>query len=466
MARRRLTRRALSLVVIALAITAAGLAVQTRLNLSRTERAYPPSGTFVDVEGVRLHYAAAGAGPAVVLLHGNPGSTRDYDALQPALAGRYRTIALDRPGHGYSARPSEMTPQQQSATLHAFLAKLGVQRPVIVGHSWGGGLALIHALEYPDDVGAVVTLAPRAQVQPVRESWLYRAVRTPFLGPALAWTLLGPLGQKSVGQGLASAYAPSPVPADALERAQALWLRPGQAQSAVWDTWHLQQALSIATGRYPQLAPPLTIVTGAHDQLLPESQALHDAVPGSQLVLLKDAGHMALRTHVPAVVDVIDRLGAWWRVHEGGVGPLALGQFTSPVSGWPSGSRPQPTSIDIEGQATPAVELTPPGASVTGGVIAELRQVGTATDARQVWRIRIADPAVRTAGGVGIGSTVEQLRSAHQVDWVGTGEGRTYLRVNTLNASFGIESDAAVSGVRDAASVPGQLRIVSIIVTR
>src|ERR687895_1839922 len=101
----------------------AGLAVHTALDVRRAESAFPPSGQFTHVEGVRLHYLAAGAGRPVVLLHGNPGFVQDFAldtaALLSLLAREHRVIAFDRPGHGYSDRPSAAgtTPQEQARLL-------------------------------------------------------------------------------------------------------------------------------------------------------------------------------------------------------------------------------------------------------------------------------------------------------------------------------------------------------------
>src|SRR2546423_5348882 len=123
----------------------------------------PHTGQFVTVEGVRLHYVSAGAGVPVVLLHGNAGFAHDYAALMRALpAHGFHAIAFDRPGHGFSARPNGKTATVavQARLLRGALQELGVARPIIVGHSWSGALALAYALDYEPEVAALVLLAP------------------------------------------------------------------------------------------------------------------------------------------------------------------------------------------------------------------------------------------------------------------------------------------------------------------
>ncbi|PYS82008.1 MAG: hypothetical protein DMF67_14410 [Acidobacteria bacterium] len=122
------------------------------------------AGEFVEVEGVRLHYLSRGEGRPVVLLHGNSGFAHDFAAVLETLdAGEFRALAFDRPGHGFSERPpQDGAMSTQARLLRGALASLGVRKPLLVGHSWGGTLALAYALQFADEVSALVLLAPAA----------------------------------------------------------------------------------------------------------------------------------------------------------------------------------------------------------------------------------------------------------------------------------------------------------------
>jgi pimeloyl-ACP methyl ester carboxylesterase len=112
---------------------------------------------FVIVEGLRLHYVSQGAGAPVVLLHGNAGFTHDYLGVMNRLAERrYRALAFDRPGHGQSERSgSEIaTAEAQARLIRQALLKLEAERPIMVGHSWGGLLVLAYALQYGAEISA------------------------------------------------------------------------------------------------------------------------------------------------------------------------------------------------------------------------------------------------------------------------------------------------------------------------
>ncbi|HEY2571206.1 MAG TPA: alpha/beta hydrolase, partial [Solirubrobacteraceae bacterium] len=100
-----------------------------------------PQGSFVRVAGMRIHYLERpGSGTPVVLIHGLPGTAEDFNAVTPLLAG-HRTIAIDRPGFGYSSN-GYVKFGRQIKVLAALLRQLHVARPILVGHSYGGTLAL------------------------------------------------------------------------------------------------------------------------------------------------------------------------------------------------------------------------------------------------------------------------------------------------------------------------------------
>ncbi len=106
-------------------------------------RRYPPIGTFVECDGVRLHYLDRGNqdGPVLVLLHGNGMMVQDFviSGVLNDAGRRYRVLCFDRPGFGHSTRPRRRswTPEAEAELFAAALRRLGVERAIVVGHSWG-----------------------------------------------------------------------------------------------------------------------------------------------------------------------------------------------------------------------------------------------------------------------------------------------------------------------------------------
>ncbi len=122
----------------------------------KAERDKPPAGRFLHIAGVRLHYLECGEGPPLLLLHGNGSMVQDFaiSGILERLARRYRVIAVDRPGYGYTSRPRSRrwTSVAQAELVHEALVRLGVSGAIVVGHSWGTLVALSLALDHPTDV--------------------------------------------------------------------------------------------------------------------------------------------------------------------------------------------------------------------------------------------------------------------------------------------------------------------------
>jgi len=294
----------------------AGLGAYSRLAAARAERRYPPLGAFVTVEGGRVHYLSRGSGRAVVLLHGNGGTVDDYrlSGALDAVAARWRAVAIDRPGHGYSERTAEhdvASPLTQARRLRAALRALGVDHPILVGHSWSGGLVLAWALAYPDEVAGIVLLQGTVYPEPALDGPVYRLLRMPIVGDLFLATLGVPLGRRKVARAFARAFAPDPVPADALALAQALFTRPAQAKAIAEDNARRMEVLAELSPRYPSLRVPMVVVAAGADRLIPpERQAyrLANDVPGAELMVIPGAGHQLPHSRPQVVVDAVERL--------------------------------------------------------------------------------------------------------------------------------------------------------------
>ena len=139
------------------------MAIANDLLARRAERLHPPMGRFLTVDGVGLHFLDRGAGPVVVLLHGNGTMAWDFvlSGLVALLETDHRVIAFDRPGFGYSERPRSRfwTPQDQAVLLGQALRILDARPAIIVGHSWGTLVAISMALRDPEGTTGLVLLS-------------------------------------------------------------------------------------------------------------------------------------------------------------------------------------------------------------------------------------------------------------------------------------------------------------------
>jgi pimeloyl-ACP methyl ester carboxylesterase len=115
---------------------------------------------FVDVRGARLHVAEIGSGPPVVLLHGWPQHWWTWRGVMPLLADRFRVIAIDLRGFGWSeATPRGYYKAELAEDVVGVLDALGLERVCLVGHDWGGVIGFIICLEHPERVERFVPMS-------------------------------------------------------------------------------------------------------------------------------------------------------------------------------------------------------------------------------------------------------------------------------------------------------------------
>lgn len=322
-----LTRSVVSLAALgtaALAATATGL---SRSRAAAAETAYPPLGRFMTVEGRSLHYLQEGEGPDLVLLHGAGGNLREFKFdLMGRLSPRFRVTAFDRPGLGYSdAAPgvsdgafsgTGSSPQQQAGVLIQAMEALGIVRPVMVGHSYGGivGLALaVQALERPGraNPAALVNLAGVAMPWTTSLGAYYR-VNGSALGGAVVTPLITAFAtRRMVAERIASIFAPQPVPAGYADFVGAeLNLRPRAFRNSIRQVNSLLPHVREMSGRYPELTLPVESLYGTEDSTVPLSihgRPLAEVLPTVRLTVLPGVGHMPHHAEPETVIAAIDR---------------------------------------------------------------------------------------------------------------------------------------------------------------
>ncbi|MBV8443742.1 MAG: alpha/beta hydrolase [Hyphomicrobiales bacterium] len=292
-----------------------GLVTFSVLAARRIERAVPPQGRFLDLDGERIHVLDKGAGRAIVLIHGLSGQMGNFThSLVDRLAGDFRVVAFDRPGSGYSTR-SPMGPagvRAQAATLAKAIRAMKLERPVIVGHSLGGAVALAIALDDPDCAGALALIAP--VTRPVTSPpTVFRGlvIRSPLIRLLVAWTLATPVSLIARRVALKLVFAPDTPPADfATAGGGLLGVRPTNVYAASSDMVAANDDLEALTRRYASIRVPVGILYGRGDRILDpgaQGQAMKGKIPGLDFELV-DGGHMLPVTAPDTVAMFIRRI--------------------------------------------------------------------------------------------------------------------------------------------------------------
>lgn len=287
---------------------------------ARAEAAYPPEGEFVDVGGRRVHAVIAGEGPDLVLLHGANGTLREFTFhLVERLAERYRVIALDRPGLGYTDRtdPSYRrafagdaeSPAEQAALLAAAAQKLGAERPIVLGHSFGGIVGFAWALDQP--LAALVSVAGVANPWPGDLGWIYTVNGTSLGGALVVPAITAYTPPARLEAAVESVFAPQAPPEGYSEHiGPALAMRREAFRANARQVNTLRPHVVEMVKRYGEIGVPVEIIHGSADTSVPlrvHSITLPQQIPGAQLTVLDGVGHMPHHTHADEVIAAIDR---------------------------------------------------------------------------------------------------------------------------------------------------------------
>lgn len=281
----------------------------------KAEELVPADGRFVDVDGARMHVVELGPkdarGPAIVMIHGIMAQLRNFShSLADRLAKDHRVILVDRPGWGHSRlngpRPDLARQGQMIAQL---IDTLGLEKPLVVGHSMGGAVTLALATERPEVPGALALIAPLTQMVDQPPAVFRGLMAPPGVREVLAWTIAVPMAVAFGKQGAEAVFAPDPVPADfAVTGGGALSARTSAYQMGSFEIRMAQQAMPRLVARYGEIRVPVSILYGRQDALL--DPALHGErtvaeIAGAKLMLI-DGGHMLPLTHP-------DETEAWLR---------------------------------------------------------------------------------------------------------------------------------------------------------
>jgi pimeloyl-ACP methyl ester carboxylesterase len=273
----------------------------------------------VEVDGLKLFYREAGPAdaPVLLLLHGFPTSSLMYRELMPRLASRYRVIAPDLPGFGFTEVPAERkytyTFDALAVTINAFVEKLGLTRYALYIFDYGAPVGLRLALAHPERITAIVSQNGNAYEEglgmeawnPVQNYWRQPtqenrdALRAFLTLDSIRW-------QYTHGASDPARVAPETYTLDA-----ALIARPGnqEIQLDLFGNYASNVALYPEFQRYfRERKPPVLAIWGKNDPFFipPGAEAFRRDNPNATVTFL-DTGHFALETHVDEIASAVDQ---------------------------------------------------------------------------------------------------------------------------------------------------------------
>ncbi|HET6202222.1 MAG TPA: alpha/beta fold hydrolase [Planctomycetota bacterium] len=277
----------------------------------------------VEVDGLRLHYVEAGTGPAVFLLHGMGDCAIGWRGqLEPLAEAGFRAIAWDMPGAGLSVKPLDRAYSIAAVAevFEEFRARLGIERGALVGSSYGGGVALLHARLQPERVPGLVVIDPAcysdgvgAYTRLFKNPWFNRLVYP--LVPARTLVRIG-LRQcvpdlSVLGPGILEEYA-----------AEAR--RPGAKSAfARFEQDVVPDDPAPFEAGHREIRVPTLVLWGRRDRVLPldHGERLAREIPGARLLVL-EAEHIP---HVERPEETNRAILAFLREHRAPAGGAASG---------------------------------------------------------------------------------------------------------------------------------------------
>jgi pimeloyl-ACP methyl ester carboxylesterase len=270
-----------------------------------------PVGRFVQLAGLKLRYLERpGVEPAVLLIHGLPGTAEDFEDVVPLIG--HRTISIDRPGYGFSTGGYFPFDRQLQA-VHETIERLHLGRPILVGHSYGGSISLGYAERHPGGVRGLVLVDAAAGHCPHNNGALVRA-QARFV-QFMELPVIAQLGDVTFSQLVRTvssepeeqeAFNPAPVNPRHRHRVLAINLKHGNLEAYAGEILAANKEIEAVNRGLAGLRVPTIVIQGAQDKLVkPEcGRSIAASVSGAQLRVVP-GGHMAPYTHPAAVATAV-----------------------------------------------------------------------------------------------------------------------------------------------------------------
>ncbi|UVK36748.1 alpha/beta hydrolase [Mesorhizobium sp. AR10] len=303
--------------LLLLAVVVAGCLVLATLWIAaKAERLVPPVGRFIEIDGNRIHYVETGEGRPIVFLHGLGAQLHHF---RHTLFGRfgpgYRLIALDRPGSGYSVRASGATGRlpEQADIVRRFIEALGLERPLVVGHSLGGAVTLTLAVEHPQAIAGIALLGPLTHLETrARQRFDLLYVPSRLLRRIMAYTVAIPASLKYAEPTMKFIFAPQAFPTDYMVSGGGwLGLRPAHFHATSTDVVAVEQDLGRIEQRYGEIAMPAGILFGTADRVIDirtHGEPMRDEIEGLDFERVDGLGHMLQFIEPERVTAFIKRI--------------------------------------------------------------------------------------------------------------------------------------------------------------
>lgn len=232
---------------------------------------------FLRIKDLNIHYESYGSGPPIVLLHGWCGDGQSFTPLLRALSDRFRVYVIDLPGFGQSHLPTSVWRSKDYAELvQLFLERRHIEKPIVVGHSFGGKIAIQVASNCPI---AKLILVGSSGIKPKRRLLYYLKVWPKKMAKKITEKLM----PKRISQVVIEFFK------------KRMGSKDYRQASGIMREILIQSVNEDLRCLLPKITCPTLLIWGDRDKETPlyMGKMMHDLLPNSQFVLLNRAGHYA-----------------------------------------------------------------------------------------------------------------------------------------------------------------------------
>jgi pimeloyl-ACP methyl ester carboxylesterase len=259
---------------------------------------------FKTLHGHRRAYVKVGTGPALLLLHGLGCDHTTWEPVIESLSRRYTVIAPDLLGHGQSDKPrADYTLGGYANGMRDLITVLGIDKVTVIGHSFGGGVAMQFAYQFPERTERLMLVASGGLGPEVSPA--IRAISTPGFHQVMGMLTLPGVRQAGVAGLHLLARSPLKLTRD-LDEVAGIYdtFKDPAARHAIRHVvravvdWH-GQIVTMADRAYLTEAMPMSVVWGRDDRVIPVRHANTAArlAPGARVEVIPDAGHFPHKDH-------------------------------------------------------------------------------------------------------------------------------------------------------------------------
>ena len=273
----------------------------------------PEYSWFTRVDGVRIHYQEAGeeSAPPIILIHGFISSNLIWShVLKPLADAGFRAIALDLPGYGYSDKPADAlyTIDEQARAVIGLMDQLGIAKALIAGASYGGAVASIIALDYPERVNRLI-LVGAVTNDDAKRKLLLRISCLPLIGDVATPLFLGSRWilrkrmqdmYRRMGRPINEKMVASRHHLLATSNTHRAMLRTARH----WSANRIEREASL-------IRQPTLLVWGDDDDHIPIENALRmrDSIPNAKLIVFRNCGHLPPAEQPEKFVELVAEFG-------------------------------------------------------------------------------------------------------------------------------------------------------------